>query len=185
VRGGHAEDEGRLELIDLGAVYVKTAKGQNEIATRAFRLPARERSLLVMVDGKTTGRDLIARTAQLGDSAAFFTRLVEEGFVEAATAVAVSAPAAPSRPPAAAKVAPPAQAPSAGVPLPREVVQLASRKLADLLGPSGDVFAARLEACRGRDDFIKQLEKCREVIAGVAGKQAADKFWEELSARLA
>lgn len=174
-----------MELIDLGAMYVKTAKGQDEIATRAHRLPQRERSLLVMVDGKTTARDLIARTAQLGDSAAFFTRLVEEGFVEAAAAVAASAPAAPSRPLAAAKVAPLAQAPGAGAALPRDVVMLASRKIAELLGPSGDVFAARLEACRGRDDFIQQLEKCREVVAGVAGRQAADKFWEELSTRLA
>lgn len=171
--------------MDLGAVYVKTAKGQNEIATRAHRLPQRERSLLVMVDGKTTGRDLIARTVQLGDSAAFFSRLVDEGFIEALVTAAASAQATASRAVVAAKAPTAGEAPDAGSALPRELVLQASRKVTELLGPSGDVFAARLEACRTRDDLLKQLEKCREVVAGIMGSQAADKFWEEFSARLA
>lgn len=41
-----------------GDVYAKTDKGRDEIATRADRLPARLRSLLLMIDGQRASEDL-------------------------------------------------------------------------------------------------------------------------------
>lgn len=43
-------------------VYAKTDKGRAEIATRADRLPARLRSLLLMIDGQRALEDLPGAT---------------------------------------------------------------------------------------------------------------------------
>jgi hypothetical protein len=45
--------------MDLQAIYVKTAKGQEALATRAYKLPSRVRNLPVMVDGMATGEHLV------------------------------------------------------------------------------------------------------------------------------
>ena len=50
--------------MDASAIYRKTAKGPEEMATCAHRPPARERSLLVLVDGRSTGAQLLAKTTQ-------------------------------------------------------------------------------------------------------------------------
>jgi hypothetical protein len=52
--------------MELNAVYRKTQKGQEEIAQRTV-LGMRERTLLVMVDGKATVADLLARAQHMPD----------------------------------------------------------------------------------------------------------------------
>lgn len=147
--------------MDMQAIYVKTAKGQEEIATRAFQLPSRVRSLLVMVDGKNSGEQLVANTAALGDSAAFFSMLIEGGFIEA---VAVSSPAASA--PAEQVKAPP-----------KELVRKVSRMVTDILGPAGDSLTLRLEKAASQEEFAKHVEQCRIVIDNAAGKKKGDLFW--------
>ena len=85
--------------MDEKVIYRKTAKGQEEMATRAHRLPARERSVLVLVDGKRTGAELIEKSRHFGDSESFLDRLIETGFIEAATNDSIaSAPSLPEIP---------------------------------------------------------------------------------------
>jgi hypothetical protein len=155
--------------MDLQAVYVKTAKGQEELATRAFKLPSRVRNLLVMVDGIRTGDQIVETTAVLGDSAAFFSLLVEEGFVE----------------PGSAEVEPTAEY-SASVPNvpPKALVQSVCRLVSDLLGPAGDSLTMRLEKTRTLEEFAKQVELCRGVVENAVGKKKGDQFWDEVMAQL-
>ena len=47
-------------------IFDKTAKGREEIATRGHRVPARMRTLLLLVDGKRDVVDLMAKVAGLG-----------------------------------------------------------------------------------------------------------------------
>lgn len=156
--------------MDLGALYVKTAKGQEEVATRAFQLPSRVRSLLVMVDGKTGTEQLLANTAALGDSATFFTMLVEGGFVEAVA-------------PSVASASAPAQNVKAP---PKELVRTVSHLVIEILGPAGDPLTMRLEKSLSIEEFAKQVEQCRNVIESAVGKKKGDAFWntvlEQLSA---
>jgi hypothetical protein len=49
-----------------GSVYDKTDKGREEIATRKYQLPARLRTLLVLVDGRRPRQALLADVAGLG-----------------------------------------------------------------------------------------------------------------------
>lgn len=148
--------------MDMQAIYVKTTKGQEEVATRAFQLPSRVRSLLVMVDGKSSAEQLIANTAALGDSAAFFSMLVEGGFIEA---VAGSAPAAAGA--AAENVKSP----------PKELVRKVCHMVTDILGPGGDSLTLRLEKAASLEEFAKHVEQCRIVIDSAAGKKKGDQFW--------
>jgi hypothetical protein len=41
--------------MDVNAIYVKTEKGEEEIRSRAYKLSQRLRTILIMVDGTTTG----------------------------------------------------------------------------------------------------------------------------------
>ncbi|MDO8990689.1 MAG: hypothetical protein Q7U91_13780 [Sideroxyarcus sp.] len=154
--------------MNLQAVYVKTAKGQEELATRAFKLPSRVRNLLVMVDGMRTGDQVVEMTAVLGDSSAFFSLLVEEGFVEPAASAA----------PAAEKAVSVSNAP------PKALVQGVCRLVTDLLGPAGDSLTLRLEKTRTLEEFAKQVEMCRSVVENAVGKKKGDQFWDAVVAQL-
>ena len=44
-------------------IYARTEKGAAEIAQRSQAIPARARSLLMMIDGKTTGAQLLEKLA--------------------------------------------------------------------------------------------------------------------------
>jgi len=157
--------------MDLQAIYVKTAKGQEELATRAYKLPSRVRNLLVMVDGMATGEHLVETTAILGNSAAFFSLLVEEGFIETLGLTSTQA---------AGKSAPAPNAPN------KELVHFVSHLVTDLLGPTGDSLTLRLEKAGSLEEFAKHAEHCREVVENAVGKKKGDQFWavvvEKLSA---
>lgn len=81
------------------AVYDKTAKGREEIATRIYRLAPRLRTLLVMVDGKHAIGDLLSNVAGLGLNETSVTDLLEEGFIAPASVAAPAAPVAPEAAP--------------------------------------------------------------------------------------
>ena len=70
--------------MNLQAVFRKTVKGDEEVATRACHLSARLRSVLIMVDGKSIGAELLKRASVLGDGEALVGALLDGGFIEAA-----------------------------------------------------------------------------------------------------
>lgn len=152
--------------MDLQAIYVKTAKGQEELATRAYKLPSRVRNLLVMVDGTLTGEHIVETTAVLGNSAAFFSLLVDEGFIAPATAPATGKSAAGPNPP------------------PKELVHFVSHLVTDLLGPGGDSLTLRLEKAQNIEEFAKHVEQARDVIENAVGKNKGDKFWNAVMEKL-
>jgi len=63
-------------------IFDKTDKGRDEIITRKYRLANRLRTLLVMVDGKSTQEELLKRVAGLGLNKADFDGLVDDGFIQ-------------------------------------------------------------------------------------------------------
>lgn len=63
-------------------VFQKTDKGREEIARRTFRLEARRRTLLILVDGRSDAANLAEKAAQLGDAMAQLQTLWTEGFIE-------------------------------------------------------------------------------------------------------
>jgi hypothetical protein len=168
-------------------IYRKTEKGRTEIATRANKLGLRERTMLIMVDDKTSRSGLLTKNTHSG-SADILDALLAQGFIEivSGTATATAAPAPVAAPPAAEEPAAFAAAPAVA---PVEVsLQSASRyacrALVTFLGPGADDLTALVEKCKGVEELGTRLEKCRDVIQAMAGRRKAEEFWAGVSARL-
>ncbi|WP_420475032.1 hypothetical protein [Noviherbaspirillum sp. ST9] len=63
-------------------IFDKTDKGREEIATRKHQLPTRLRTLLVMVDGKQSGEELLKKVAGLGLNDESLAELLNNGFIQ-------------------------------------------------------------------------------------------------------
>ncbi|HEY1044362.1 MAG TPA: hypothetical protein VGE60_10910 [Telluria sp.] len=63
------------------SIYDKTEKGREEIATRKNQLPARLRTLLLMVDGQKPAETLLQNTAALGVDEDSLKQLEADGFI--------------------------------------------------------------------------------------------------------
>ena len=169
----------RISVADNG-IYRKTEKGRAEIATRANKLGQRERTMLIMVDDKTTRSGLLSRSAHPG-AGGMLDSLLAQGYIEIdpgaapAGAVAVTDAAGPAVP--------------AGGQAPVEVSltsasRYACRALVTYLGPSADDLAALVEKAKSPGELRGTLEKCRDVIQAMAGRKKAEEFWAGATARL-
>jgi len=175
-------------------IYRKTEKGRTEIATRANKLGLRERTMLIMVDDKTTRAGLLAKNTH-ATSEDILNTLLAEGYIETAPGTgAASAEPAPAA--SAAAAAPPAAgepAASAAAPAPaaapvevslQSASRYACRALVTLLGPGADDLTALVEKCKNVEELGTRLEKCRDVVQAMAGRRKAEEFWAGVSARL-
>jgi hypothetical protein len=142
--------------MDLNAIYRKTQKGLEEMAHRTV-LGMRERTLLVMVDGKTTAAELLARARHMPDPPGLLAKLIDGGFIEA------SASAAP--PPVAAQ------------PSVKEAVAFARSYLTDNLGPNADQLVMSLEKCKTAAELRSRVEQARQILKSMGNPRKADEFW--------
>ncbi len=167
-------------------IYRKTEKGRTEIATRVNRLGLRERTMLIMVDDKTTRSGLLAKNAH-PTSEGILNNLLADGYIEIASGAEAAgvapALAAPAAAPSAAPTAPPAVQAEVEVSL-QSASRYACRTLVTLLGPGADDLTTLVEKCKGVEELTARLEKCRDVIQAMAGKKKAEEFWAGASARL-
>ena len=164
-------------------IYRKTEKGRTEIATRANRLGLRERTMLIMVDDKTTRSGLLAKNSH-PTSEGILNSLLADAYIE----ITPETEAAASAPPAAAAEAAPMTAPTPVQPDVEVSLQSASRyacrALVTFLGPGADDLTALVEKCKDVGELTARFEKCRDVIQAMAGKRKAEEFWVGASARL-
>jgi hypothetical protein len=161
-------------------IYRKTEKGRTEIATRANRLGLRERTMLIMVDDKTTRSGLLAKNAH-PTSEGILNNLLADGYIEIAGGSESAAGAT-----ATAAVIPPARAaaqPGVEVSL-TSASRYACRALVTYLGPSADDLTAMVEKAKSAAEMATALDKCRQIIQSLAGRQKAEEFWGGVSARL-
>jgi hypothetical protein len=148
--------------MDRTAVLAKTAKGAEELKSRAHGLAHKLRSLLIMVDGASTAGDLVAKFGGIPEVEVGLQALVDQGFVE----IRGVSPAAPSAPAAAA-----------GPPQTRQQAMSAlTRMLHDAIGPDADMLTGRLEKAKTRAEFTAAVERCMETLEALAGKARAQAF---------
>jgi len=74
--------------MDGHIVFSKTSKGLEEIQTRKFRLPHKERLALILVDGVSDLRSLQRKAISVTDLAETLTRLTVGGFIQATDPIA-------------------------------------------------------------------------------------------------
>lgn len=87
-------------------IYDKTDKGREEIATRKYQVPAKLRTLLVLIDGRHTLEWLLKNVAGLGLNEANIEQLVQQEYITLVSGVpAANEPevAEPAKPPAHAR----------------------------------------------------------------------------------
>lgn len=158
--------------MDRHVLLVKTAKGLEEIKSRAHGLPQKQRAILIMVDGVATVGDLLAKFGGIPEIAAALETLAAQGFVEAkgtsgGVAAAAAAPAAAA--PATATAATTSQTRSEGV-------NALIRFLRDNLGPDADMVTGNLERARTPTEFTAAAERCAAMLDAVRGKQKGQAF---------
>lgn len=180
-------------------MLAKTAKGAEELKSRAHGLAQKLRSLLIMVDGTSAAGDLLAKFGGIPEVEAGLQALVDQGFVEikGAPMAALGAPVASSPAPAAPATAPGARAaaPASGAaaPLPpaaaspppgaaaapqtrQQAMSALTRMLHDAIGPDADMLTGRLEKAKTRAEFAAAVERCTEMLEALAGKARAQAF---------
>ncbi|MBP9653895.1 MAG: hypothetical protein KBE19_05840 [Rhodocyclaceae bacterium] len=157
--------------MDLNSVYKKTQKGQEEMAQRTV-LGMRERTLLVMVDGKTTAADLLARAKHMPDPQGLLAKLIDGGFIAAEVAAAPApAPAPGAAAPAQAVVSAQDQL------IMKNAMRYAEHFLDQVLGPDADMLSEAIDRCKTLPELRTRLEKTRDAVAGMGKKRKAEEFW--------
>lgn len=151
-------------MISKNAVYRKSAKGTEAIATRQYGLGAKLRPVLILVDGKRKFEELVRLSSTLGDTEQLLEQLVADGFIER---VAAPAPVIKADPAAPAATLPQAQ-------------RLAVRRLTDIMGPTAEQLCIRIETTRNWQEFDVAVVHAEEILRGFSGTQLADSFAAEI-----
>ena len=158
-------------MLDKDTVYRKTVRGTEALAARHHGgLTPRQRSLLILVDGRRDGEELATLGAACGDVGELMQALLAEGYVEVAERAAAPAE---TRRACAAPALTLAQARSQAV-----------RRLTDLLGPNATDLCLRLEAAQSLQEFRATLRRTETTLRQVVGKQRAADYVSELDAKL-
>lgn len=161
--------------MDSSTVYIKTARGSEEIASRSHGLSSRARAMLIMVDGRRSAATLLAQSSERTEAESNLAALLDGGFIAAVAPPVAAPPAAPST-----------QAPVQAT-LAVDLVTIKhyiSSTLHDILGPDADVFTTKVEATKNAQELLTLCEKLIDVIRSVGGKKKAEDFKEKISAML-
>jgi hypothetical protein len=152
----------------MATIFRKTSKGVSEIATRANRLAPRLRSALILVDGTRGDAELSTLIGQ--NPVDTLQLLTEQGYIEIVTQV--EPPPRPARPTADTSSAANADNAVAFQAFRAQAV----RAFNELVGPSGDVLAIKMESTASREQLAPFLELASQIIGHSRGAQAAAEF---------
>jgi hypothetical protein len=158
-------------MVQRTAIYQKTDKGVQSLATRDPVLTPKLRSMLIMVDGKRGVDELGKLAAALGEPEQLLAQLLALRMVEA---VASATP--PASESAGLSSAP---APLAAVPL-SEAKRFAVRRLTDLLGPTAEDLCLRVESARTAADFKVVVKRAEAVLREFGGSDMAASFARDM-----
>jgi hypothetical protein len=157
--------------MNLEHIPRKTEKGRVEVQTRAFRVGPRERSVLIMIDGKTPAKVLLAQLSFMNKADKILDELRSGGFIDAASPIDV--------PPVDVGTMTGSLSDSM-----ESVRRVARDSVLKTLGPRGHELAVKLEHCDSHAVLTSLLGSCRDVIATAVGGQKAQEFWMEIELAL-
>lgn len=147
-------------------IYIKTAKGLEEIQNRTYKLPAHLRRLLIMVDGHSTAAEMIARLTSLGDVELALDQLSIGGFI------ALSAPPSAMSDPASQPVQPEFSLDYAKIQI--------HAVLRGAMGPMAEHRIECVEAVATLDQLRVELDVLRDLLPKVLSKAQAEQTWQQL-----
>lgn len=162
---------------------IKSAEGADEVRSRGHRLSPRLRTLLIMVDGKTTAAQLRHAAAAFGAPVDALDQLLARGLV----AVTVTAPRAPEPTPVPLPAAVPRKPPvtqdprgSANGERLREAQKVMNAAAVDAMGLRAFFFTMKLDECFGVDDLRPLIPELLRAVQKKRGEAAAGMVEETL-----
>jgi hypothetical protein len=166
----------------LHSIFDKTDKGREEIATRKHQLPLRMRGLLVQVDGKHNGAELIDKAAVLGLNDQSLTELLEGGYIQ------IVAPSSESESPAMADDALPlSEAPLGSAEAVRNaelryrlIVDFYTETIKSQLGLRGYPLQLKVERAASIDDLRELRAAYLEAVFIAKGEDLARSLRDRL-----
>jgi len=163
-------------MVQKIAVYRKSARGTEALATRDPVLSMRLRSLLILVDGKRSTDQLARLSPSSEEVQQAFAQLLELGMIE------------PLHPPSGAaaggeEASPSAAAAPARIVTLQEAQRAAVRGLTNLLGPTADDLCMRIESARTAQDLQVAIKRAEVAIRTARGSQAAADFMADMQTR--
>jgi len=185
-------------MLDKRATYHKSPKGAEAIAARHRALSPRQRSMLILVNGRRSFEELAQLGHMLGDPEQLLEQLAQSGFIEPGD----PRPGPPSAPAPLLPVwgnsgfgptstpAPlsggdssyPGFAADLGdheVPL-GQAQRFAVARLKDMLGPAADDLCPRLEAATSAPEFNKAVRNTEAILRAMVGPELAAQFTREV-----
>ena len=166
-------------------IYAKTEAGLNAIKDRSSGLTPRQRSVLIMCDGKRDSGEILKSTAGLGVTANDLETLVSLQLVIGSSPAAAPQAAAPAVGSASAapvqsvgeSLEPAIRRPVSSDEL-KILVRRATKQLEKLLGPSCEPLSLTLEKSKTYDDFVIKIHDVRRVLISTRSEKIADEFVE-------
>jgi hypothetical protein len=160
--------------MDVNAIYVKTEKGEEEIRSRAYKLSQRLRTILIMVDGTTTGGGLAQKAKALGVPDDFMEHLLEGGFVAPQT---TESPAQSAAAVAATPVVPMGADELANF---IAVQKFMNATVSDALGFRGLPMVLKIERASSRDELRALVDELTERLNKAIGPLRAKGIVDQL-----
>jgi len=154
-------------------IYRKTAKGVDEIATRANRLVPRLRTALILVDGTRDEVELGQLIKQ--QAAETLQELLGLGYIEVASIVEAPPKKAAEEAPSKRTVAEPSASANSEKGFASFRAE-AVRAFNDLTGPAGEALAIKMEKTTSREQLAPLLQMAYQIIGNARGAQAATEF---------
>jgi hypothetical protein len=155
-------------VVNADAVFLKTAKGIEEIETRSHRLGSRLRIALIQVDGHSSVKALQAKIP--GDGPALLEELLRDGFIAPVDGTVAASTEAPD-------TASESESGSATFDL-GAAKRRSARTIEALLGPAGDSIAMGIEGTKTFAEFSTRAVRTREMIREMRGETHAKEFWD-------
>jgi hypothetical protein len=168
-------------------VFSKTSKGQAVFSSMSREVNLRQRSVMIIVDGKRNLDELKKLGAAIGNLEVLLTELQTMGMVEVVAAAPTAVPAA-ARPAAAG--AAPAAAGSAGSlngsgGSIKDAQRFATRFLNEHMGPFAETHCLRIEKAADKRTLLEHAQRAAESIANIKNTDLANEFLETLEKQLA
>lgn len=133
--------------MDKRVVFTKTQKGKDEIETRRYRLPAKQRMALILVDGKSSVALLVEKAGH-PDLIQTLEELTQLGFIQPISSASQS-------------VVPVSVTPPAGLPLKAELIRISR----DILGAQADKVVKKIEDSPDTKEALgATLKNCIELV---------------------
>jgi hypothetical protein len=169
----------------MNTIFDKTDKGRDEIATRQYHLAPRLRTLLLLVDGKHTAGELLAKIASLGVTEASIAELLDNGFICAASVATVASI------PSAAQVSPtsapqPVEQQAAATVLPEgksqfeAIYEFYTATIKSTIGLRGYALQLKVEKSASIDDFRQLRRPYLEAVLKARGEEMARSLRDRL-----